>query len=345
MAETAESMRAVIMERLGKPRVLVPTRRYRPQPAADQALVRVHASSVNQSDLLLRGGRLVIRKPLPHILGGDLAGEIVQVGENVERWQIGDRVCAAFEGLGCEIDGGYAEYCALPAERLARLPDALDYQSAVAAGATFASAFQALVSQGKLHTSDTVVVRGAGSSLGAAAVQIASRRAAKVIAISAGEFAADLREIGADIVLEDAGDDLVRQVQVATDEQGASMVLHCLEALDLDESLNMLCAGGRLVIACALAKPRAKLAVMDLYLRQLSLHGACGTAAAPQFESLLADLARGKYRALIDEVMPLSQARQAHQKLEKHRSLGKIVLAPDAILEAAKKPANWIPID
>ena len=345
MAQTSGSMRAVIMERIGKARVLKPTRLPRPQPAPGEALVKVHAASVNASDLLLRSGRLLIRQPLPHILGADLAGEIVQLGDDADGWQIGDRVCAAFEQLGSEINGGYAEYCVLPAHQLIRLPDDLDFQSAVAAGASFAAAFLALVTQSKLKKADTVVVRGAAGSIGASAVQIAAVRGAKVIAICEEAFAADLHDIGADIVLEDAGGDLIRQVKVATEENGASLILHCSELLDLQGSLDMLRTGGRLVIASALAKPSARLNAMELYLRNLSLHGSFGSVKPKDFESVLTNMAKGKYRALIDEVMPLSQARQAHQKMEKKPGFGKILLVPDSILEADKKPDNWIPID
>ncbi len=345
MAATGGSMRAVIMERIGKARVLKPTRLPRPQPAAGEVLVKIHAASVNLSDLQLRSGRLVIRKPLPHILGADLAGEIAELGEDVEGWEIGERVCATFEQLGSEIDGGYAEYCALPADKLIRLPDDLDFQSATAAGASFATAFLALVIHGKLKKADTVAIRGAAGSVGASAVQIAAARGAKVIAICQGEFASNLHEIGADIALEDAGGDLVRQVKVATDENGASLVLHCSDKLDLQQSLDMLGYGGRLVIASALSKPDAKLNAMDLYLRNLSVLGSYGSVKPKDFESLLSSLARGKYRALVDEVMPLSQARKAHQKLEKSPGFGKILLVPDSVLEAAKKSENWIPID
>ncbi len=345
MAEIAGSMRAVIIERLGKARVLIPTRLRIPQPAPGQVLVKVQATSVNPADLLLRRGDLVIRKPLPHILGGDLAGEVAQLGDGVAGWQAGDRVCAAFEQLGCEINGGYAEYCAVPAERLLRLPDELDYQTAVAAGASFAGACLALVMRGKLKESDSIVIRGAATSLGSAAVQIAAARKAKVIAISAGDFAAHLHDIGADIVLEDAGDDLLRQVRLATDENGASFVLHCKDRLNLQGSLDMLRPGGRLVIASAIAKPRVKLDALDLHRRNLSLLGAYGSLAPEDFATALRGFINGQYRALIDEVMPLSQARQAHQKLERQPGFGKIILVPDAILEAERKPANWIPID
>ena len=340
-----ETMRAVIMERIGKPRVLKPARLARPQPGNGEVLVKVHATSVNPVDLLLRSGRFILRKPMPHILGADLAGEIAQLGEDAGDWETGDRVCACFEALGTEIDGGYAEYCVLPADQLIPLPDDLDYQSAAAAGASFAAAFHALVATGKLKKADTVVIRGAAGSLGAAAVQIAAARGALVIAISESQFVSELHDIGADIVLEDAGGDLARQVKVATRENGASLVLHCSEQLDMDESLDMLCPGGRLVIASALKNPQAKLNAVDLYLRNLSVLGAYGSIRTKDYKSLLSGLAKGKYQALTQEVMPLSQARQAHQKLEKSAGFGKIVLTPDALLEAAKQAENRILIE
>ena len=345
MAESGASMRAVIMERIGKPRVLKTARLARPRPGRGQALVKVHATSVNPADLLLRSGRFIVRKPMPHILGADLAGEIVALGDDSGDWAPGDRVCACFEGLGSEIDGGYAEYCLLPADQLIALPDDLDYQSAAAAGASFADAFQALVTNGKLKKADKVVIRGAASSVGAAAVQITAARGAQVIAIDDSQFAGHLRGIGADIVLEDAGGDLVRQVKVATRENGASLVVHCSPLLDLDESLDMLCPGGRLVIASAIEKPQAKLNALDLYLRNQSVVGAYGSIRPKDFESLLGALAKGKYQALVQQVMPLSQARNAHQTLEKTGGFGKIVLVPDAVLDAAKQSENRIPIE
>lgn len=345
MGESGASMRAVIMERIGKPRVLKPTRLARPQPGSGEVLVKVQATSVNPVDLLMRGGRFILRKPMPHILGADLAGEIAQLGEDAGDWEVGDRVCACFEQLGSEIDGGYAEYSLLPADQLIALPDNLDYQAAAAAGASFAAAFQALVIVGKLKKADTVVVRGAAGSVGAAAVQITAARGARVIAISESRFTGELHGIGADIVLEDAGGDLARQVKVATRDNGASLVLHCSEQLDLDETLDMLCPGGRLVIASALRRPQAKLNAVDLYLRNLSILGAYGSIRRKDYESLLGGLAKGKYQALVQAVMPLSQARKAHQKLEKSAGFGKIVLVPDSVLEAAEKPQNWIPIE
>ena len=345
MSQNKASMRATVIENIGRPRVLKSQRLARPQPARDEALVKIHAASVNASDLLYRSGKLVLRKPMPHILGADLAGEIEAIGDDVAGWSPGDRVAATFAQLGYERDGGYAEYCSIPATELVKLPDGLEFQDAVAAGASFAQAWLALVLTGKLKKADRVVIHSAACDIGRAAVQVASARGAQVIAISAGQFAADLRAIGADIALEDAGNDLVRQVQVATAEQGATLVLHPVATRNLSPSIDMLDKHGRLVIAGALPNDNIRLNIMDIYHKSLSLLGANDSIKAKDFESILQAVAKGRYRPLIDEVMPLSRARQAHAKMERNPPFGKIILAPDSILEAAKKPDSWVPIE
>lgn len=342
MAEAPQMMRAIAIEKIGKPKVLKYMQLPLPQPAAGEALVKVHAASVNPADLLYRSGQLIIRKPLPHILGADVAGEIVQTAAG---WQPGDRVTAAFNELGRGRDGGYAEYCAIPAEQLVKLPDELDYQTAVAAGASFVNAWIALVGNGGIKQSDRAVIHAAASGIGTAAVQIAGAKGAQVIAIGSGEHAASLREIGADVVLDDASGDLVRQVKVATDERGATLVMHSPDSSKLQQSIDMLGYKGRLVIPHAGQRREVCLNVMDVYLKNLSILGSCDQLEAQEFEDILRGLEQGGYRAVVDEVMPLSQTRKAHEKLEKHTGFGKIVLVPDAILKAAKKPANWIPIE
>ena len=345
MTELGESMMAVRMARIGKPRVLKYERCPMPIPAPGEALVRIQATSVNPSDLLFRDGRFIIRKPLPHILGNDLAGEIAGVGEDVSGWEPGDRVAACFEALGRERDGSYAEYCAVPADQLVKLPDSLDFQVAVAAGASFANAWTALVSNGKIKKADRVVIQGAASPVGIAAVQIASAKGSQVIAISGNESAAQLREIGAHIVLDGGGSDLVRQVQVATGELGATLVLHDSNMDTLSQSINMLDYKGRLVLAAPAPRRDTRINLIDVYLKNLSILGSYDSLRTKDFESILLDFAKDKYQAAIDEALPLSQARVAQEKMEKNPGFGKIVLTPDSVLEAAKKPANWIPIN
>lgn len=345
MADVPELMRAVAINKNGKPNVLKYVDFRTPLPKNDEVLVKIHATSINPNDLLYRRGDFIIRKPMPHILGADLAGEIAEVGEDVKGWNIGDRVTATFETLGRERDGTYAEFCTIPADDLLKLPDDLDYQTAVSAGASFVTAWVALVNNGGIKKTDRVVIHSASSSIGTAAVQIANAKGATVIAISKGEHAAKLRQIGATIVLDQAGMDIIRQVKVATDEQGATLVLNLSDKDILQQSIDMVAYKGRIVIASAQKTSDAKLNALDVFLKNISIIGSYDVIKAKDFEAILKNFASGKYQAVIDDIMPLSQTRQAHEKVEKRNTFGKVILVPDAVLKANKKPSGWVAID
>jgi len=345
MADVPELMRAVAINKNGKPKVLKYVDFRVPVPKDDEVLVKVQATSVNPNDLLFRSGDFIIRKPMPHILGSDLAGDIVEVGDKVKGWTVGDRITATFETLGRERDGTYAEYCTIPADELIKLPDDLDYITAVSAGASFVTAWVALVNNGKIKKADRVVIYSASSSVGAAAVQIANSKGATVIAISRGEHAAQLREIGATIVLDESGMDIIRQVKVATDEQGATLVLNLSTKDTLQQSIDMLEYKGRVVIASAHKTSDAQLNVMDVYLKNISILGSYDVIKPKDFEGILKNLATGKFQAVVDEVIPLSKTREAHEKVEKKDTFGKVILVPDATLRANEKPAGWVAIE
>jgi len=345
MADTPELMRAVAIDKNGKPKVLKYADMRTPVPTGEEVLVKIHATSVNPTDLLYRSGRFIIRKPMPHVLGADLAGEIVEVGDDVDDWQVGDRIIATFETLGRERDGSYAEYATVPVEELIKLPDELAYQTAVSAGASFMMAWVALVYNGRIKKADTVVIQDASSSVGTSAVQIAHTKGATIIAISQEDHAARLRNIGADIVLDERATDLVRQVKVATDEQGASLVLHLSDSDQLQMAMDMLEDKGRIVLANALKATEVKLNALDLYLKNISLLGSYDAIKPKDHASILEGLVDGTYQPVIDEVMRLSQTREAHEKIEKGETFGKIVLVPDSVMDASAKPKGWIPID
>ena len=137
----------------------------------------------------------------------------------------------------------------------------------------------------------------------------------------------------------------MRQVKVATDERGATLALHSADVDKLAQSIDMLDFKGRLVIASMQPRSDSKLNLMDVYLKSLSVLGSYDSIKPKDLESILQAVAKGRYRTVFDEVMPLSQARQAHAKMERDPGFGKIILVPDSVLEAARKPANWIPIE
>lgn len=345
MTDVPELMRAIAIQKNGSPRVLKYVEFRTPLPTADEVLVKVHAATVNHTDIFHREGRFIIRKPMPHILGMDVAGEVVEVGEKVKNWNIGDRVVATFEALGRERDGAYAEYTAIPADQLRKIPDGLDFTTAASIGLAFTTAWIALLNNGKIKKADHVVVHAASSGVGTAAVQIAHWKGARVIAITSMDKAQKLREIGADVVLDRKGTDIVRQVKLATDNKGASLVLDAVGKKTLPSSIDMLEYKGRIVIVGTLSGDKVEINAMDVLMKNASIIGSFDVISEKDYEAILEHFAKGTFKPVIDSIMPLSQARAAHEKIERKESFGKIILVPDSVIEAHKKPKNWIPID
>ncbi len=321
-------MRAVVMHQLGSPEVL----RYQdwPDPKVEpgEVLLEVEAATVNRTDVFLRSGRFFLQKDLPHILGMDVAGRIAALGPEVDGWAVGDRVVATFEELGRAREGAYAELTTVPVEELHRIPDGLDYADAAAVGLAFTTAWVALVQRGGLREDDTVLIQAASSGVGTSAVQIAHAKGARVIALSSAGKAERLRELGADIVIDRNRSEVVELVAEATDDVGPSLVLELVGRRTLQSSIEMAAESARVVIAGTMSGDEAEIDAMDVLIKNLTILGSFGRVSATDFDGILAGFAGGTYRAVIDEVMPLSQAYDAHQRLEDGDTFGKLVLAP-----------------
>jgi NADPH:quinone reductase-like Zn-dependent oxidoreductase len=334
-----ESMMAVVLHEKGGARVLRYQKVPRPKPAADEVLVRVHATSVNHTDIFHRGGRFIIQKDLPHILGMDMAGEIAELGGGVEGWRVGDRVLATFEALGRERDGGYAEYTTVPASQLHRIPEELDHVAAASIGLAFTTAWIALLYVGRLGEGERVVIHAASSGVGMSALQIARWRGAQVIAISEAGKALRLRSLGADHVVDRRTADLVGQVMDKTGGRGATLVLELVGRGTLKSSLEMLAPEGRIVCAGTLSGDLGELNVMDLMLKRASVHGCAGVIRPQDFDTILRLFAEGTFRPIIDSVLPLREAATAHERIEARQTVGKVVLVPEAFLDTADAEA------
>jgi NADPH2:quinone reductase len=319
-------MHAVVMHECGAPDVLryetVPT----PRPAADEVLIRVHAATVNHTDLFHRSGRFFIQKSLPHILGMDVAGEIVELGANVSGWSVGERVVATFEALGRERDGAYAEYTALPEDQLYRIPDGLGYIEAASIGLAFTTAWIALFYAGDFGYAERVAIHAASSGVGTSAVQIARWKGAQVIGISDSGKAGRLRELGAGVVIDRYAADVARQVKDATGGLGATLVLDLVGHATLQSSIDMLAQDGRIVCAGTLSGDLAEINVMDLLMKRGSIKGSFGVIGRGHMTTILRYFADGTFKAVIDLVLPLEKAREAHERIEANKGFGKIVL-------------------
>jgi NADPH:quinone reductase-like Zn-dependent oxidoreductase len=296
-------------------------------PAYGEVLVRVHAATVNHTDIFHRTGQFFIQKELPHILGMDVAGEIVALGEGVTGWRVGDRVVATFEALGRERDGAYAEYTTLPTDQLRHIPDGLDYTAAASIGLAFTTAWIALFYVGNLGAGDRIAIHAAGSGVGTSAIQIAHWNNAQIIAISDAEKADRLRPLGADVVV-DRKSDIVKAVKDATGGRGATFVLDLVGNPTLQSSIDMLTRNGRIVCAGTLGGDITRINVMDLLMKNASIRGSFGVIRQEDFEKILRLFARGAFQPVIDSILPLSEAKAAHDKIESRQTFGKVILVP-----------------
>ncbi|MFY9616233.1 MAG: zinc-binding dehydrogenase [Candidatus Dormiibacterota bacterium] len=321
-------MNAVVMHQLGGPEVL----RYQewpdPEPEAGEVLVEVEAATVNRTDIFHRSGRFFIQKDLPHILGMDVAGRIAALGPEVTGWAVDDRVVATFEELGRASDGAYAELVTVPVEELHRIPDGLDYIHAAAIGRAFATAWVALVHHGRMTADDTVLIQAASSGVGTSAVQIAHARGARVIALSSAGKADRLKELGADIVVDRNRNEVEDLVANATDGHGPSLVLELVGRRTLQSSIEMAADNGRVIIAGTISGDEAEIDALDVLTKNLLLRGSSGRIRDEEWEEILSGFAAGTYKAVIDEVLPLSAAAEAHERLEDGETFGKLVLSP-----------------
>ncbi|MCB0403964.1 MAG: zinc-binding dehydrogenase [Bdellovibrionales bacterium] len=320
---------AVVMHERGGPDVLKYEVVDTPDPLPDEVLIRVHAATVNHTDLFHRTGQFFIQKDLPHVLGMDVAGEIVRLGDNVSDWAVGDRVVATFEALGRERNGAYSEYATLPVNELHRIPDGLSYTNAASIGLAFTTAWIALFYAGDLRADDRVLIHAASSGVGTAAVQIASWVGAQCFAITSPAKAESLRTLGADFILERTEADLIEIVDKVTEGQNASLVLDLVGKPTLQQSIQLVGRNGRVVCVGALGGEVAEINVMDLIMKNATIRGSFDTVRPEDFDTILRLFADGTFKPAIDSVLPLSDARRAHERIEAKMVSGKIILVPE----------------
>lgn len=321
-------MHAVVMHERGGPEVLQYEEFPTPTPGSDEVLLRVRAATVNHTDLFHRTGQFYIQKSLPHVLGMDVAGEVAELGAGVSAFHVGDRVVATFEALGRERDGAYAEYTTVPIDQLHRIPEGLSFEGAASVGLAFTTAWVGMVDNAKLRDAERVVIHAASSGVGTSAIQIARWKGAQVIAISEASKADRLRSLGADLVLDRSAPDLVQQVMDATGGQGATLVVDLVGRTTLQRSVEMLARHGRIVSIGTLSGDLAEINVMDLIMKSGTIMGSFDRIARDDFDTILRLFADGTFQPVIDEVMPLSRAREAHERIEAKRAFGKLVLVP-----------------
>ncbi|WP_435062665.1 NADPH:quinone reductase [Halobaculum sp. EA56] len=320
-------MRAVRFHEHGDESVLTVDEVDRPEPAPDEVLVEVASAGVNPVDTYFREGSY---EPygLPAIPGVDAAGEAVGVGAEVEGIAVGDAVFAT--GLSSTMPGGYAEYVAVPADRIAALPEGADLVAAGGAGVAAVTAWRALVQHATLRPAETALIHGGSGGVGHAAVQVAAASGARVVATAAPEYHDAVAGLGADAVLDYARDDLADAVVEAAGGDGVNVVLdHRLdEYLGFDAEVA---AHGARVVGIGENDPEigfphsASARGKDLSLQLMSMFN------TPSLADALADLASLWGEDVSIEVArsyDLDEAAEAQRAVMEDSFLGKLVIEP-----------------
>lgn len=340
-------MKAVRIHKFGGPEVLTYEDVPDPQPRKDQVLVRVRACSLNHLDLWVRKGLPGVK--LPHILGSDVAGEIVEVGEYITGFRPGQRVllapmhycrhcekcvaglqnqCREFTVLGNGVDGGNCELIAAPAANVIPIPDSLDFNQAASVPLVFVTAWHMLVGRAQVRSGQTVLVLGAGSGVGSAAIQIAKLFHCRVITTAGDESKlAKARELGADYGINHYQQKISDEVRKITNNEGVDIVVEHVGAATWDESLKSLKSSGALVTCGATTGQNVGIDLRHLFARQLTLLGSyMGTMG--ELHEVLRHVFLGYLKPVVDRVFPLSEIRAAHECLERSQMFGKIVMNP-----------------
>jgi NADPH:quinone reductase-like Zn-dependent oxidoreductase len=338
-------MKAVRFHAHGGPDVL----RYEevPEPLAGpgEALVRVRACALNHLDLWQRRGLERVKIPFPHISGADVAGEVeystdgefapgrrvmLQPGLSCGRCTAcldgRDNECPKYDVLGYRSDGGYAEYVKVPAQNLVAIPDAIGFVEAAAFPLAFLTAWHMLITRARLRAGDDVLVLGAGSGVGQAAIQVAWRHGARVFATAGtDEKLAKARQLGAYEVVNHDTEDVPARVREFTNGRGVDVVVEHIGTATWDRSLKCLVRGGRLVTCGATTGHDASIDLRVLFSRQLSLLGSYMGRKAELLRAAQFFFA-GELRPVVDRTYPLVEAAEAHRRLESRQNFGKIVL-------------------
>jgi NADPH:quinone reductase-like Zn-dependent oxidoreductase len=340
-------VKAAVFQQHGGTEVLQYTDAPEPQIGTRDVLVHVHACALNHLDLWVRGGLPNVPIPLPHIPGSDVAGEVAKIGVDVTSVRVGQKVllapgvtcgkcpaclagldnrCRQFTNLGYMIDGGCAEFVRAPEVNCFPYPENLSFEEAAAVPLVFQTAWHMLMSRAELQPGEDVLILGAGSGVGTAAIQIAKFLGARVIATAGTDQKLEkARQLGADETINHKSQKIRDEVRRITGKRGVDVVFEHVGLATWEDSIASLSPSGRLVTCGATTGYDAKIDLRFLFSRQLSLLGSyMGTKS--EFRTVLKLVAAGKLKPIVDRIFPLSEAAASHAYLESGQQFGKVVL-------------------
>ncbi len=343
------SMRAVQLIAHGAPGQVELREVPDPLPGPQEVTVEVQACGLNHLDLWLEEGALPIPTPLPRTPGCEVAGRVVALGEDVDEWQLEDRVavqsnlfCGSCEYclsgqeslclngrlLGVQQDGGFAEQVVVPWRALVPLPDGLDFEASAALTLAGSTAMHMLTDRVEVRPGDWVLVVGAASGVGSAAIQIARELGARVIATGSTEAKRGLgRRLGAEFVVDTGLSDWAAEVRRITEKRGVDVVIEHVGGQVLEQAFNCLARGGTAVTCGATSERQMSLNLWPFFVKQHRLIGSYGRNRA-DLAATLEWAAHEKLRPVIDRVFPLPETASAFTALRQRQVLGKVLIKP-----------------
>ena len=318
-----------------------------PRVGPGEIRLRVRACALNHLDVWVRKGLAHLRLTYPHILGADIAGEVEAVGPGVQGVEVGqrallspgvscgvcrqclsgrDNLCRSYGILGESRTGGNAELITVPAANLLPFPDGLDFVDAAAVPLTFQTAWQMLVQLARVQPGETVLVLAAGSGVGAAGVQIARLFGAEVIATASTEAKlARAADLGARHLVDHSDPGWPDRVRSLTGKRGVDVVLEHVGAATWEHSIRVCARGGRIVTCGATTGWDARTDLRHVFFRQISILGSTMGSKAVLFD-VVDHVRAGRLKPVVDRVLPLREAAEAHRVLEEREAFGKVVL-------------------
>ena len=320
------------------------------QPTLSQpteAIVELRAAAINHIDIWNRMGATGMVAKLPHILGADGAGVVIEIGRQVENIKKGDAVClyppagcgrcefcltgrdfmcVHLRVLGERLEGTYAEYVKLPAENCFPIPTGFSFEEAAAFPLVFITLWRMLFTNAKLKPGETLLIIGIGGGVASAALQVAKKIGAQVIVTSGSdEKLKRAKNLGADHGINHRKKDFTQEVNGLTSNRGVDVVLDCVAGEVWQKSLSVLTRGGRLVTCGATAGGQPNDDLTAIFSKHLKIYGST-LGSREEFLQLLSFMAVSQIKPIIDSVFPLKEAAAAQRYVEEGRQFGKVVL-------------------
>lgn len=322
-------MKAVLLKEFGGPEQLYLGEVETPKPGKGELLVKIHATALNRADILQRRGKYPPPAGASSILGLEFAGEVVTAAGN---WKVGDRV------MGIVGGGAYAEFLVTKPDQVIAIPKNLSFTDAAAIPEAFLTAYQTLFWLGRLSSGESVLIHAGGSGVGTAAIQLAKNAGAENIIVTAGteEKIQKCKNLGATLGINYSEQDFLSGAQSVTKGRGVDVILDFIGASYWERNLNALAIDGRWILIAAMSGAVVDKANLgDLMKKRASLISTTLRSRSPEYKAKLTeDFARlnlkhfenGVLKPIVDKVLPLSEIKSAHERMEANLNIGKIVI-------------------